>query len=48
VWDVVRGLAASAKLNSIVFSLPEADATNTYYLANLRVATGARIRATRS
>ena len=41
VWDVPRGLAASAKLNSIVFSLPEVDGDNIYYLTNLRVATGA-------
>ena len=41
VWDMPRGLAASAKLNSIFFSIPEAEATNTYYLTNLRVATGA-------
>jgi outer membrane protein OmpA-like peptidoglycan-associated protein len=41
VWDLPRALAASAKLNALVFSLTEADATNTYYLTNLRVATGA-------
>ena len=30
VWDVPRGLAASAKLTSIFFSVPEVDAANTY------------------
>jgi OmpA-OmpF porin, OOP family len=41
VWDVPRGLAASAKPNSVVFAVPEADSTNTYYLTNVRIATGA-------
>ena len=41
VWDVPRGLAASAKPNTIVFALPEADPDLAYYLTNVRVATGA-------
>lgn len=41
VWDVPRGLTASAKLNTIIFSLAEVDGANTYYITNLRVATGA-------
>jgi len=41
VWDLPRALAASAKLNSLVFSLTEVDGSNTYYITNLRVATGA-------
>jgi OmpA-OmpF porin, OOP family len=41
VWDMPRGLAAPAKLNTILFSLPEADPDLAYYLTNLRVATGA-------
>ena len=41
LWDVPRGVAAAAKLNSIVFSLPYADANLTFFLSNLRVATGA-------
>jgi outer membrane protein OmpA-like peptidoglycan-associated protein len=41
VWDVPRGLAAAAKPNSIVFFVPEVDGANTYYLTNLRIATGA-------
>jgi len=41
VWDVPRGLAAAAKPNSIFFFVPEVDGANTYYLTNLRIATGA-------
>jgi len=41
VWDVPRGLAASAKPNTLFFSLPEADPDLAYYLTNIRVATGA-------
>ena len=41
VWDVPRALAASAKLNAIVFALDEVEPGMEYYLANLRVATGA-------
>lgn len=41
VWDVPRGLTTSTKLNSLVFSVPEVDGANTYYLTNLRIATGA-------
>ena len=40
VWDVARGLAASAKLNSLFFHLPEAEANHEYFLTNIRVATG--------
>lgn len=47
VWDVPRALTASATLNAIFFSVPEVDATNTYYVTNLRVATGAPTRGTR-
>ena len=41
VWDVPRGVAATAKLNSIFFYVPEVDGDNAYYLTNLRIATGA-------
>lgn len=41
VWDVPRGITASAKLNSIVFSAREVDPTLTYFLSNIRIATGA-------
>jgi outer membrane protein OmpA-like peptidoglycan-associated protein len=41
VWDVPRGLAASAKLNAIVFSVSDVDGANAYFLANLRLAIGA-------
>jgi outer membrane protein OmpA-like peptidoglycan-associated protein len=42
VWDVPRALATSAKLNSLLFFVPgSVDANNEYYLANVRVATGA-------
>ena len=41
-WDVPRALATSAKLNSLLFFVPGSiDANNEYYLANVRVATGA-------
>jgi len=40
LWDVPRGLAASAKPNTIFFSLPEADPELAYYITNIRVATG--------
>lgn len=41
VWDVPRALTAAATLNTIIFSLAEVDGANTYYLTNVRVATGA-------
>jgi outer membrane protein OmpA-like peptidoglycan-associated protein len=41
VWDVPRGVAATATLNSIFFYVPEVDGDNIYYLTNLRIATGA-------
>ena len=41
VWDAPRGLTTSTKLNSLVFSVPEVDGANTYFLTNLRIATGA-------
>jgi outer membrane protein OmpA-like peptidoglycan-associated protein len=41
VWDVPRALATSAKLNSVLFFLPGVEPNMEYYLANVRVATGA-------
>ena len=41
VWDVPRAVAASAKFNSMMFVVPPACGNCEYYLANLRVATGA-------
>jgi OOP family OmpA-OmpF porin len=41
VWDVPRAVAASAKFNSVMFVVPPACGNCEYYLANLRVATGA-------
>ena len=41
VWDVPRAVAASAKFNSVVFFVPGGCGNCEYYLANLRVATGA-------
>ena len=40
-WDVPRALTTTTRLNSLVFFLPNVDATMEYYLANVRVATGA-------
>jgi outer membrane protein OmpA-like peptidoglycan-associated protein len=40
-WDVPRALTATAKLNSILFFLPNVDAGMEYYIANVRVAAGA-------
>jgi OmpA-OmpF porin, OOP family len=41
VWDIPRAVAASAKLNAIVFFVGGGCGNCEYYLANLRVATGA-------
>ena len=41
VWDVPRAASASAKFNSLVFFVPGGCGNCEYYLANLRVATGA-------
>jgi outer membrane protein OmpA-like peptidoglycan-associated protein len=41
VWDVPRAVAASAKFNSMVFFIGGGCGNCEYYLANLRVATGA-------
>ena len=41
VWDVPRAVSASAKLNSMVFFVGGGCSNCEYYLANLRVATGA-------
>jgi outer membrane protein OmpA-like peptidoglycan-associated protein len=41
VWDVPRAVAASAKFNSLMFVVPPACGDCEYYLANLRIATGA-------
>jgi outer membrane protein OmpA-like peptidoglycan-associated protein len=41
VWDVPRAVAASAKFNAVMFVVPPACGNCDYYLANLRVATGA-------
>jgi outer membrane protein OmpA-like peptidoglycan-associated protein len=41
VWDVPRALAASAKLNALVFFAGNVDQGLEYHLANLRVAAGA-------
>jgi outer membrane protein OmpA-like peptidoglycan-associated protein len=40
-WDVPRALLATAKLNALLFSLPNVDANHEYYITNVRVATGA-------
>jgi len=41
VWDVPRAVAASAKFNTMVFFIGGGCGNCEYYLANLRVATGA-------
>jgi outer membrane protein OmpA-like peptidoglycan-associated protein len=41
VWDMPRAAAASAKFNSLIFFVPGGCGNCEYYLANLRVATGA-------
>jgi OmpA-OmpF porin, OOP family len=41
VWDVPRAVSASAKFNSIVFFVGGGCGNCEYYLANVRVATGA-------
>jgi OmpA-OmpF porin, OOP family len=41
IWDSPRAIAASAKFNSLVFFVPGGCGNCEYYLANLRVATGA-------
>ena len=41
VWDLPRASAASAKFNSLIFFVPGGCGDCEYYLANLRVATGA-------
>jgi len=41
VWDVPRAVTATAKFNSIFFVMFGVDTDNEYYLANVRVATGA-------
>ena len=41
VWDMPRAAAASAKFNSLIFFVPGGCGDCEYYLANLRVATGA-------
>ena len=41
VWDVPRGVAAAANFNSVVFFFGGGCNNCEYYLANLRVATGA-------
>jgi outer membrane protein OmpA-like peptidoglycan-associated protein len=41
VWDIPRAVSASAKLNSMVFFIGGGCGNCEYYLANLRVATGA-------
>lgn len=41
VWDMPRAAAAAAKFNSLIFFVPGGCGDCEYYLANLRVATGA-------
>ena len=41
VWDIPRAVSASAKFNSVVFFVGGGCGNCEYYLANLRVATGA-------
>jgi outer membrane protein OmpA-like peptidoglycan-associated protein len=41
VWDMPRAAGAAAKFNSLVFFVPGGCGDCEYYLANLRVATGA-------
>lgn len=41
VWDVPRAAPATAKFNSLVFFVPGGCGNCDYYLANMRVATGA-------
>ena len=41
VWDMPRAAAATAKFNSLIFFVPGGCGNCEYYLANLRVATGA-------
>jgi outer membrane protein OmpA-like peptidoglycan-associated protein len=41
VWDVPRAVSASAKLNTVVFFIGGGCGNCEYYVANLRVATGA-------
>lgn len=40
-WDVPRAVTADAKLNTLIFFLPNVDPTMEYYLSNVRMATGA-------
>jgi outer membrane protein OmpA-like peptidoglycan-associated protein len=40
-WDVPRAITADAKLNSLLFFLPNVDPNHEYYLSNVRLATGA-------
>lgn len=41
VWDLPRAVSASAKFNALMFFVPGGCGDCEYYLANLRVATGA-------
>jgi outer membrane protein OmpA-like peptidoglycan-associated protein len=41
VWDIPRAAAATAKFNALVFFVPGGCGNCEYYLANVRVATGA-------
>jgi outer membrane protein OmpA-like peptidoglycan-associated protein len=40
-WDVPRAITTDAKLNSLIFFLPNIDQGMEYYLSNVRLATGA-------
>jgi outer membrane protein OmpA-like peptidoglycan-associated protein len=40
-WDVPRAIPAAAKLNALIFALPNIDAGHEYYVGNVRLATGA-------
>lgn len=41
IWDIPKAIAMEAKINALFFPVPEADATNPYYISNLRLAVGA-------
>lgn len=40
-WDVPRAIVAAARLNALIFFVPNVDAGMEYYVSNVRLATGA-------
>ncbi len=41
LWDIPKGIAADAKLNTLLFPITATDATIRFYIGNLRLAVGA-------